>query len=249
MKFDLNPLNKLKLKLWLARRLNFRYCHYHGYRFFWDRVCYPELESVARPVIFDVGANVGQTAAGFREHFPGAEIHCFEPVPASFRALQSHTAGMDIRCHQLAMSDTPGRVKVRLLSDDPEFTMNSLSHEADADAEGPGVAWFDVVTLPEFCARHNVEVVHLLKIDTEGRDLHILRGAGAMLRAGRVWSIVLETVPAPYQDNGLVSLHEFTDYLRPLGFELYSLFDIMHQHGGRVAFMNALFKHQSAHAR
>ena len=119
MKFDLNPLNKLKLKLWLARRLNFRYCHYHGYRFFWDRVCYPELESVARPVIFDVGANVGQTAAGFREHFPGAEIHCFEPVPASFRALQSHTAGMDIRCHQLAMSDTPGRVKVRLLSEAP----------------------------------------------------------------------------------------------------------------------------------
>jgi FkbM family methyltransferase len=243
----MNPFRKQHLKQWLARRCNIRYSHYHGYRFFWDPCCYPELKEVAAPLILDVGANVGQTAVGLRDCFPQAQLHCFEPVPSSFEVLKRNTLGMGVHCHRLAMSNVAGRVPVRLISTDPEFTMNSLNHAADGGWDSTAdVVWFDVVTLPDFLKHQSLATVHLLKIDTEGRDLHILRGAMELLRSGCVWNVVLETVPTKRKDCDLIALDEFRHFLEPLGFELYSIFDIMHQHDGRVAFMNVLFKHRLA---
>jgi FkbM family methyltransferase len=46
-----------------------------------------ELFADAR-VIFDLGANVGQTAKQYRSHFPRAHIYSFEPFHDSFAALQ-----------------------------------------------------------------------------------------------------------------------------------------------------------------
>src|SRR6188508_1270833 len=44
-------------------------------------------------VIFDVGANRGQSALRFRRWFPSATLHCFEPVPATFAHLQKVVGG------------------------------------------------------------------------------------------------------------------------------------------------------------
>src|SRR5262245_13201981 len=43
-------------------------------------------------IIFDVGANVGQSAQKFREAFPKARICCFEPVRSVFNKLTANTA-------------------------------------------------------------------------------------------------------------------------------------------------------------
>ena len=47
---------------------------------------------VAEPVrcIFDVGANMGQSAARFAREFPSAQIYSFEPVKQTFAALKTH---------------------------------------------------------------------------------------------------------------------------------------------------------------
>ena len=39
------------------------------------------------PVIFDVGANVGQSVGMFKQVFPSGMIHSFEPSPSTFREL------------------------------------------------------------------------------------------------------------------------------------------------------------------
>ena len=38
-------------------------------------------------VIFDVGANVGQTAHGLISYFPVSQIYCFEPATAPFEEI------------------------------------------------------------------------------------------------------------------------------------------------------------------
>ncbi len=45
------------------------------------------LRNVERPSIFDVGANVGQTALACRRVIPKASIHSFEPIPETFENL------------------------------------------------------------------------------------------------------------------------------------------------------------------
>jgi hypothetical protein len=47
-------------------------------------------------VIFDVGANIGQTYRRFRRDFPDAQIHCFEPVNSAFQKLTEEVSGDDL---------------------------------------------------------------------------------------------------------------------------------------------------------
>ena len=54
--------------------------------------------------VFDVGANIGQSAVQYRRYFPDAHIHCFEPVPASFELLMEQVredAGVTANNHAL----------------------------------------------------------------------------------------------------------------------------------------------------
>src|SRR5437870_5270270 len=54
------------------------------------------LSDVERPVVFDVGANIGQSVELYRHLLPGCEIHAFEPSPTTFRQLQTVGAS-DVR--------------------------------------------------------------------------------------------------------------------------------------------------------
>lgn len=46
------------------------------------------------PILFDVGANVGQTINNFRRHFKESTIHAFEPSPSTFQTLCDLTLEM-----------------------------------------------------------------------------------------------------------------------------------------------------------
>lgn len=58
-----------------------------------DRYIYTSLlvELLQVEVIFDVGANIGQTASKFAQSFPKAKIFSFEPVTATFKQLRENT--------------------------------------------------------------------------------------------------------------------------------------------------------------
>jgi hypothetical protein len=56
-------------------------------------------------MIFDVGANVGQTAKTYRRLFPSAEIWSFEPVPASYESLSFSLSDQRFHPVPLALSD------------------------------------------------------------------------------------------------------------------------------------------------
>ena len=63
-----------------------------------------------RPVIFDVGANVGYTVTKYRRLFPDAKIYAFEPFPDFFRALKrSFSKDNNTTLSELALSDHSGQ--------------------------------------------------------------------------------------------------------------------------------------------
>src|SRR5262245_36359715 len=56
----------------------------------------------SHPVVLDVGANEGDFTAGVLLLVPGAEVHCFEPHPATHARLAARFA-QDPRVHVTAM--------------------------------------------------------------------------------------------------------------------------------------------------
>ena len=54
--------------------------------------------------IFDVGANIGQSAIKFLDSFPNPTIYCFEPVQETFGELVRNVGNSpNVHCHQNAM--------------------------------------------------------------------------------------------------------------------------------------------------
>jgi hypothetical protein len=67
----------------------------------------PFLEASA---IFDVGANVGQSARKFSKYFPNSEIYCFEPLSETCRVLQREIgARSNVHTFKLALGARSGR--------------------------------------------------------------------------------------------------------------------------------------------
>ena len=56
------------------------------------------IDRDSRPLILDVGANVGQSIAGFKRAFPHARIHSVPPSTANDGELSTPLCRFDNRC-------------------------------------------------------------------------------------------------------------------------------------------------------
>lgn len=169
-------------------------------------------------VIFDVGANIGQSAKAYARQFPAAALHCFEPSPDAFVQLVMATARFpNVTAHCLAL----GRVDATLaLTQGRYSTLNRL---LPAKAPRPDSA-VPVPVRPGADLFHalNLARIDFLKIDTEGHDLEVLLGFLPVL--GQVDFIQVEAGMNPYNSSH-VPLRAFEDLLQPLGFQLFHIFD------------------------
>src|SRR6476661_6549330 len=68
------------------------------------------LPSLRLDIIFDVGANVGQSATAYVTEFPKSLVYCFEPVDETFRLLQENVGKYEnVRPYRLAFAAARGK--------------------------------------------------------------------------------------------------------------------------------------------
>jgi FkbM family methyltransferase len=169
-------------------------------------------------VVFDVGANIGQSAKRYSKYFPGAIIYSFEPVPAVFARMQERVRRFDrIRCFNVGLGASAGKVAMAV---DERSTMSQM---VGADATGERVL-VDVTTLDEFCAVQAVERIDILKIDTEGLDLDVLRGARQLLAEQRIG--IVEVEAGMHGGNTRhVPFEVLKAYLEASGYSLFGIYE------------------------
>jgi FkbM family methyltransferase len=155
------------------------------------------LRGVASGVFFDVGANHGSYTACLRRLVPGARIYAFEPHPRSFAQLQQDVAPGDTVLVNQALSSSAGDMTLYDLAEHDGSTQASLSHEAVALFTSTVVEHaVHCTTLDAFIREHDIARIDLLKVDTEGFDLDVLKGARTALAEGRIGVIQFEFIPA-----------------------------------------------------
>src|SRR3954454_5829228 len=133
-------------------------------------------------VVFDVGANVGNTVARYRDLFPWARIYAFEPFPEACKRLRArfdHDALVHCECQAVSSKTGTTRMYVNDYAD-----TNSLlprPHAARrywaADNRATGEIPVPTITLDEFAAAQNPGQIGILKMDIQGGEGEVLRGA------------------------------------------------------------------------
>lgn len=170
-------------------------------------------------VAIDVGANIGQTAAELCAAFRGCQIVSFEPVPATFAALKTNTAAYpNVRCVQAALGDAEGEA---VMTADPLSLLNTLNTSGRPDAHTISVP---VTTLDAYCASAGIDRLDLLKIDTEGYEMSVLRGARRLLESGAIRLVLAEceftyNAQSPHGD-----FFEIAAFLMPMGFRVVAFY-------------------------
>jgi len=151
----------------------------------------------AGDTVVDVGANIGYTTAVVAGRLRGSgKILCFEPHPAIFRELTENIArwrqllpGVDFECFQTALSDACGGA---ILAEPWEFERNRGGTKLEDCPPTDGRAAFEVVTAKLDNAVPAAKSIDVLKLDVEGHEAKVLRGARQILENGRVRDVVFE---------------------------------------------------------
>ncbi|MFN9111280.1 MAG: FkbM family methyltransferase [Bacteroidota bacterium] len=191
-------------------------------------------------IVFDVGANEGQTFSWIRHHQPAAKIYCFEPVQSVFNVLQKKTAlsGNCVVEHK-ALGEKSGQKTIRLFDD--YSVLNSLRDDLMNQNTKAKEETISIDTLDNYCAVNNIPKIDLLKIDTEGYELQVLDGASQMLASGAVSFIYCE-VGFLRLNNRNTYFPDLCEYLAKKNYFFYGLYQVSdHNSNKGYSFGNALF--------
>ena len=180
----------------------------------WNHQEYAAFKEAISPgmVALDVGANVGAYSMLLGQWVGGAgRVFAFEPSPPAFNGLVRH-----LSLNGLAGVVRPIEAAVGEREAQAEFLMRGTGGEgrlAAPDERGPARMKVPVVTVDGFCAREGIDP-DFIKIDVEGWELAVLRGARETIRRrGRALALFVEMHPSAWPLLG-TSRESLLDELR-----------------------------------
>jgi FkbM family methyltransferase len=190
------------------------------------------------PLVLDVGANHGQSIDRFRRIFARPVIHAFEPGREVFAELQRRMAHIpDVHVNNVAVGAR--RESRTFVETEPDDMSSLLEPSTDAWGEIKRRYTVEVITVDDYCAAHGIDRIDILKTDTQGFDLDVMKGAERMMEQRAVRFIYTEiTFSDMYK--GVPRFDEIYAFLADRGFALVSFYDFYYQHN-RAGWTDALF--------
>jgi FkbM family methyltransferase len=197
-----------------------------------------EIRRRLRPgdTAIDVGANAGwHTLLMACRVGPGGRVVAVEPNPSSRERLEHGIAInrlTNVRVDARALADREGS---RTFEAPPagavwdgtgRLTGGEVRRKPDATIEGRAKpdatsATVAVTTIDALAAEHSLDRVALIKIDVEGWEPAVLRGAASVLRTSRP-ALIFEYDPA-YMERSGESGDDLVAWLRDVGYQLHVL--------------------------
>ncbi|MCF8412625.1 MAG: FkbM family methyltransferase [Melioribacteraceae bacterium] len=205
---------------------------------YWDMARFIKND---KPILFDVGANIGQTAKMLDEVFPEGVIHSFEPSENTFEILTQNVSEIrNVNCWNFALGAVPEERKFFENSRSPMSSFLRLGESGWGEIEKELTV--KVKSIDDFCSEQKVEIIDILKIDTQGFELEVLKGAETMIANGCVGLLYMEVTFAKLYE-ALPSFGELYEFLINRKFKLVTIYPIKQRH--KVAgWTDMLFVHE-----
>jgi FkbM family methyltransferase len=157
------------------------------------------LKRLKPKTLIDVGANKGQFSLIARHLFPEIQIHAFEPLEGE-RELYKAVVSEPVEVHSTALSDVTGDAKffITSRSDSSSLLRPGANQQTAYGVVQSSEGTVPVARLDEFFHPWNLARPTLLKLDVQGAELRVLRGAER----------VLSLIDAVYCEVSFVELYE-----------------------------------------
>lgn len=157
-----------------------------------ERFVLEKLRSANFRTAIDAGANLGDWSRGALEKWPICHVHAFEVAPATFEGLAAEIGRLHVEnrvnAYQIGLSDNFDVQTMYYFPDSPQLTCDAPRHVEYKSI--PFEARF--TTLDRFCDEQGLDVIDFLKIDVEGAEHRVVKGALQRIKANRIACIQFE---------------------------------------------------------
>jgi len=218
---------------------------------------YPKLkryllsQPLSSPIIFDIGANRGQSIKFFESIFSNPTIYAFEPSQAVFTELLKKHSKSNVHLHNFGLSDCDeSKIFYECVFDEvsslekPNIDSEYFRFKCRVLLTNPSNMLreriISVKKLDDIVYELGVRKIDLCKIDVEGHELKVLQGAENMLKKKLIDYVQLEV-----HDDGqyAVGFSEIDRFLKSFDYHLAislkhgfgSFFDVVYVHNGSSA--------------
>ncbi|MBT6438568.1 MAG: FkbM family methyltransferase [Flavobacteriales bacterium] len=191
-------------------------------------------------IVFDVGANIGQFSLHCHEVFDESYIYSFEPIKSTFDKLKNRTRIYNnISCFNIAFGNEKGVEEIFLRRRSIYNSLNPLVNVRTSDSQESQQIEIDTIDL--FCKSKNIEHIDILKVDTEGFDLNVLKGAESMIIARKVKFILIEVTFD--KDNAHNSSYNIiSSFLKEFDYKIHGFYNqSLNNQSTRMNYCDALF--------
>jgi len=179
-----------------------------------------KLISSNHPLIFDIGAEDGASCERYSRLFTKPILHAFEPRPDQFGIMKSKfNDNKNIYLNNVAVGSKKeikkfNQIKGGGRSSFLKSTVDSLSDQTQIDAQ--------VITIDEYVNKNNIKRINLLKIDTQGYEDEVLKGAQETLRLNKIDIIETELILGNMYEKTL-SFNEIENLIYAYGYKFFAL--------------------------
>jgi FkbM family methyltransferase len=150
-------------------------------------------------VAFDVGANIGELTLLFSRFVaPQGQVHSFECSPNTFNRLNeiiSNSNRTNIIANCVCLSEAIGTANFHIFDED-HAAWNTLANrplqQYGINIKPIRSEYVPTTTIDAYCESHNIQQIDLLKVDVEGAEYQVLKGASRMMREHRIRCVIFE---------------------------------------------------------
>jgi FkbM family methyltransferase len=190
---------------------------------------FDNLVSSKNPIIFDVGAHKGESINFFRSLYETAKIYSFEPEPENFSILSLVAMQANTHAFNFAIGDR---------DENAAFYSQSISHlgsllpinrqSTDSISYANNASNHKIIVkkvmLDTFCSEHSIPHIDILKIDVQGFEVAVLKGAKSIL--AHTDCATIEVSLYDFYDGNKSGLLNIEQLMNEANFELWDIYKI-----------------------
>ena len=175
-------------------------------------------------MIFDIGANVGEWSKYVLSIKNDTKLHCFEPSKYIFSQLLNKNFPSNVICNNFGLGSKEKTGTLHLFAENPSMSSIYKRKGIDFTKAGQQTKTENITldTIDNYCLKNKIERVDFVKIDVEGHELEVLKGARQMMKEGRIKLIQFE-YGGCYID-ARIFLKDIFEYFQDMNYEFYKIY-------------------------